>query len=295
MQYLHLAFRASIIFLFLSFLQSSLAAQEWATKMFKTTSHDFGTVAKHSDAVFEFELENIYEEDLRISGVRSNCGCTIATIKKSDLKTWEKSAIIAKFNTKSFTGARKATITVTFDKPFQAEVQLTVKGVIRGDVVFEPGSVDFGTIAASNTTQKKVLITRYGKPDWEISDVLSYNENLSVGLKKISAYRNRVAYEMEIDLKDSCPAGIFDSSLILVTNDRTSKKISVPVRGNVQATLTVSPQHLDFGTISGDKSHTQRIFVKGVTDFKITEMSCDDSRVSMHVKKKRLQFQTRFS
>ena len=285
MHELHPVFRASIIFLFLSFLQSSLAAQEWASKMFKTTSHDFGTVARDADAVFEFEFENIYEEDVRITGVRSNCGCTIPSITKKELKTWDKSVIVAKFNTHSFTGARKATLTVAIDKPFPAEVQLNVKGVIRGDVVFDPGSVDFGTIKASDVTQKVVRITRFGNPRWEISDVLSYNQSLSVGLKRVSAYRNRVLYEMAINLKPDCQPGAFDSSLILVTNDRTSKKISVPVRGNIEAPLALSPDNLDFGTISPNKTVSKKVFVKGTSEFEIIEATCADERVSIEVKK----------
>ena len=43
--------------------------------------------------------------------------------------------MIAAFNTERFLDARGATLTVTFDKPSYAEVQLTVTGHIRSDVV----------------------------------------------------------------------------------------------------------------------------------------------------------------
>ena len=38
--------------------------QNWTTKMFETTSHDFGTVARGERAEFEFVLENLYVEDV---------------------------------------------------------------------------------------------------------------------------------------------------------------------------------------------------------------------------------------
>ena len=78
---------------------------------------------------------------VHISGVRASCGCTTPSISKDTLKTWETGAIIAKFNTDSFLGKKSATLTVTIDKPFYAEVQLNVAGYIRSDIVFNPGAV----------------------------------------------------------------------------------------------------------------------------------------------------------
>jgi hypothetical protein len=37
---------------------------DWTTKMFETTSHDFGTVARGERAEFEFVLKNLYVEDV---------------------------------------------------------------------------------------------------------------------------------------------------------------------------------------------------------------------------------------
>ncbi|MBI2479744.1 MAG: DUF1573 domain-containing protein [Planctomycetia bacterium] len=90
-----------------------MSAQEWATKMFKTTSHDFGYVARGAKAEFAFEFENLYEEDLHVASVRSSCGCTTPTITKRDLKTFEKSTIVATYNTRSFLGQKKVTFAAT--------------------------------------------------------------------------------------------------------------------------------------------------------------------------------------
>ena len=50
------------------------------------------------------------------------------------MKTYEKGAIVATFNTDSFHGQRGATLTVIIDQPFYAEVQLHDRGYIRTDV-----------------------------------------------------------------------------------------------------------------------------------------------------------------
>ena len=61
-------------------------------------------------------------------------------ITKDTLKTFEESELVAVFNTRTYQGDRNATLTVTFDKPFYAEVQVHISGTIRTDVVLEPGS-----------------------------------------------------------------------------------------------------------------------------------------------------------
>ena len=110
---------------------SPAAAAQWATKMFETTKHDFGAVARGAKAEFEFVLENIYLEDVHISSVRASCGCTSPRIKQPWLKTYEKGAVVAKLDTASFRGRKGATITVTFDQPLYATVQLHVTSYIR--------------------------------------------------------------------------------------------------------------------------------------------------------------------
>ena len=85
-------------------------------------------------AEFEFVFKNEYEEDVHIASVRTSCGCTTPRITKQTLKSLESAAIVATYNTRSFYGAKSATITVVIDKPFAAEVQLTVSGYIRSDV-----------------------------------------------------------------------------------------------------------------------------------------------------------------
>jgi hypothetical protein len=160
----------------LSVLTSAASAQQWAYKLFgETTSHDFGTVARAAKSEFTFEMQNVFKETIHISGVRASCGCAIPRVLKPTLETWEKGGIAVEFNTRSFLGQRKATITVTIDQPYYAEVQLTIAGFIRGDVVFDPGTVKFDAVAAGDEATRTVNVNYAGRSDWQIVDVRSAN------------------------------------------------------------------------------------------------------------------------
>ena len=152
-------------------------AQEWANKMFSVTSHNFGTVAKGSKTEYRFVFRNMYKEDLHVVGVRTSCGCTSPEVTKHDLKTHETAEVVAKFNTRTFLGQHGATLTISFDKPFFAEVQLRVAGNIRGDVTFDPPFVDLGNVDLGKGASRSVRVTHIGSAPWEIKDVRSINPN----------------------------------------------------------------------------------------------------------------------
>src|SRR5688572_6542372 len=122
--------------------------------MFKTTAHDFGAVARGAKTEFRFPFKNIYVEDLHVLRVSSSCGCTSPEVTNRDLKTYQTGYVVATFNTNAFVGYKSATVTVVFDKPFYAEVQLQVSGNIRGDIIVQPNFVDLGPIPQGQPAER---------------------------------------------------------------------------------------------------------------------------------------------
>jgi len=252
------------------------SAQEWATKMFPVTSHNFGTVAKGSKTEYRFVFRNMYQEDLHVVGVRTSCGCTSPEVTKRDLKTHETAEVVAKFNTRTFLGQHGATLTVTFDKPFYAEVQLRVAGNIRGDVTFEPPFVDLGNVDLGAGAERRVRVTRIGSTPWEIKDVRSVNPSFEVMLSKPSHSAAQTMYDLTMRLKPDAPAGYVKGQLILVTNDPRATQIPMDVEGRVVAEVTVSPQLLALGAVQCGGSVTKNVVVRATREFSITGISCVD-------------------
>jgi hypothetical protein len=251
------------------------SGKEWAVKMFKEVTHDFGHVARGAKTEFAFELQNSYEEDVHIAEVRSSCGCTTATVSKTTLKTWEKGTIVAAFNTRSFQGLRNSTITVVIDKPFHAEVQLNVTGYIHTDVDFQPGAVSFGDVEQGTAVQQKVAVTFYGRSNWNITDVRSANENLEVELSDANRQGGRTVYQMTIRLKNDAPPGYINDTLMLVTDDRNLPTVPLAVEGKIVPPLTVSPSALFLGVLSPGQTVTKQLVVRARQPFKIKSVQCD--------------------
>jgi hypothetical protein len=243
--------------------------------MFKVSSHDFGSVAAGAKSEFAFEFQNIYEEDVHVASVRSSCGCTTPRVTKDTVKTWEKSAIIATFNTHSFRGQRHATVTVVLDKPFYAEVQLSITGFIRSDIVFEPGEVNFGDVELAQPGLRKVQVRHVGRSDWKIADVRSANKNFEVELNEVSRNGGQVVYDMLVRLRPEAPPGHFQDQLSIVTDDSQLKTIGLMVEGNVVPPVSVSPSSLFLGVLEPGQSVTKNLIVKAKEAFQVECIECD--------------------
>ncbi len=259
--------------------------QEWARKMFSHTSHDFGVVARGAKMEHRFTIENIYEEDARIASIRSTCGCTATEITKRHLKTWEKAEIVATLDTRNFLGRKDSTLTVVFDLPFRAEVQLHVQSYIRSDVVVHPGGVQFGSVNQGAPAERRLSVSYAGRNDWRIERVECENPFIETQVTESGRAAGRVTYDLVVRLTADSPAGYLRDQLVLVTNDQNPRAARVPVtvEGVVVPALSVRPSPLMLGVLAPGQSITRRLVVQGQTPFRIQSIQCDDPRFAFSV------------
>lgn len=252
-----------------------VSAQEWARKMFDDTQHNFGTVARSAKTEYRFRFKNIYIPEVHVSGIRASCGCTTPWVTKDTLKTYEESEIVAHFNTDRFSGQRGATLTVTFDRPYFAEVQLRVDGYIRTDVVVDPGSIEFGSIDQGRPAEKQVQIAYAGRPDWKIVDIKSSNPFLKASVTEANRRGGQVSYRLAVSLAPNAPAGYLQDQLLLVTNDQRATQVPVTVEGRIVPELMVNPSSLALGRVQPGQQVTKQLVVQGKTPFRIVRVECD--------------------
>ena len=261
-----------------STMASSVTAQEWADKMFSKREHDFGTVARGAETVYRFEVTNLYKQPMKITGVSSSCGCTTPSVENGTFGTYEKAYVVAKFNTHSHVGRKGATLTVRFAPPYAAEVQLRAHGNIRGDVVFQPGAVQFGAVDQGAVKEQLINVSYAGRQNWQIVDITNDNDHFEVELQEKSRYGGRVTYGLLVRLKDNLPAGYVKDQITVITNDglRDSQRIPLIVEGRVTPEISVTPEALVLGDVQTGQSVTKKLIVRGKKPFKILDVDCGD-------------------
>ncbi len=279
---MHPALRLGFLLILGLFAQEPqwVSAQKWAAEMFSAREHDFGTVAKNAAAVYEFQFQNLYQEEVVIRSIRSSCGCITPSYTKQRIESLETGAIVAKFNTDKFVGQRSATVTVTFEKPFFAEVQLKATGLIRGDVVLEPGKLDFGSATHFADVRKSLVLDyRGGMSNWQIVDVTSTFPHVRVALTETQRQRGRVTYSLNVRLLPEVAAGLHQTDLILITNDPNNREIPVTVSAHVVEPLQVIPAQFDLGNVESGQQITKHILVRSSDQCQISSATADSPAV----------------
>ena len=88
--------------------------------------HDFGEIAFRVPATATFTFQNISDEPVVISNVRSSCGCTVADYTKEPVNPGQKGEVKATYNS-ARVGMFQKTVTVTLGGVEQPVV-LRIKG-----------------------------------------------------------------------------------------------------------------------------------------------------------------------
>ncbi len=259
----------------ISLFSARASAADWSRDMFEVTQHEFGTIAAGAKAEFAFKFTNKYLYDVHVARVRSSCGCSDVRVTKDSLATYESGEVVASINSQRLRGNQSSTLTVVFDKPRYAEVQLKVTVFIRGDILLEPSGFDFGEVEHGADASRKLTVTHYGDADWKIMDVLGNASHLECELGEPVVSGNRVSYELTAKIAADAPAGSLGTQLLLVTNDPQAEKIPVMIQGSVRSLVSVAPASLYLGSVRPGQAVSKRLVVRASKPFHIQEISTD--------------------
>ena len=90
------------------------------------------------DAVANFKYQNRGKTPIRITSVKSSCGCTVASSKKDDVAPGEKGEVTATFHIGGRTGLQQKTITVETNDTAQPVTSLVLKAMIEQAIDIQP-------------------------------------------------------------------------------------------------------------------------------------------------------------
>ena len=101
------------------------AAQTLFDSLFPERSKDLGTVARGTKIRHTFRLVNTSDQDVHILHYQTKCGCTEVKIGARDIPPGTQTTIEATIDTTRFQNLKVSGLTVYFDRPQTAQVDLT--------------------------------------------------------------------------------------------------------------------------------------------------------------------------
>ncbi len=254
---------------------ASAQDNEWAYKLFEKRSHDFGTVARGAETVYQLKVKNIYEQDVHIAEIRKSCGCTDATPGKETLKSLEETFISIAMNTVKFEALKTSSITVVIDRPQRAEVTIPIQAYIRRDVVIQPGAAQFGSVYREDKNDKVLKVQYAGRDDWRIKDIKPNHDSVSAKFIETNRSSGRVDYDIIVELAANAPFGALRQYMTVVTDDEKNPHVPLLVEAEIRPDITVNPAVVSLGTMNPGQSKTVQVVLKGRKPFAVESVTCE--------------------
>jgi hypothetical protein len=278
---------------------ASAQTAAWADKLFPTRTHDFGSVARGTLLKHSFTLKNIYAVPLKITEVRPSCGCVTWTMSTMELKPQQTATLDITMDARKFGGSKNVKIYVTVGPEYISTATLEVSAFARGDVVVNPGEVNFGIVMQGQQATQRVDVEYAGLIDFRLKEVVKpsdapFQVTVEESYRKpgVGNQPGRVGYSIVAKLHPDAPSGPFKHDLVLKTNDPQSETLIVTVEGNVQSTLSVAPSSLNLGTLKVGEERTFKVQVRGNRPFRVTEAKGDQPGVGVDLPAAAAQFHT---
>jgi hypothetical protein len=222
----------------------------------------------------DFVLVNRLAEPVTILNLRPSCGCTSGKASVSTVNPGEQAVVEARMDTRNFLGNKSTILYVTLVSASgrEAEVRLGVTSNILADIVLNPGSIDFGSVRKGEAPTQVLTIDRIAAPGWKFERMVSASRVLTAQLAETRRdAKGSVQYTLSVGLKPDAPAGALRDEIRLLSNDRETPSIPVPVTGLIRGELTAAPSVLTLGEV--DQAGKQgRFIVRASRPFAITSV-----------------------
>lgn len=272
-------------------LAAPAAAQDpipWANKFFGGKGetpppiilHDFGTLPKGTVKTYRFNMTNIYAIPIVVREPGVSCTCVSIVEYTGSMKPLDRGHIDIRIDTSRVDGEKVVPISVKFEgkdaknEPFWSYAKLEVRVVSRADIAINPGAVQFGTVPAGQKAEQKVTIVYSGRNKaWNITDVGYKKELFDVKVAPVQVRGATAAYQVTATVKANAPAGSFDDSIVLKTNDAGAPVLNLSATGLVQAPLRLVREVLKMGPVEVGSKVEQVAVIQADKDFKVTAVN----------------------
>ncbi|MGR3293067.1 MAG: DUF1573 domain-containing protein [Candidatus Scalindua sp.] len=227
---------------------------------FENPDFDFGKIYKGDKVEHVYKFENRGKATLVIKKVKPSCGCTAAILSNNTILPGETGEVKATFNSRSYGGKIKKTISVLSNDPNSPNHKLTISGEVIEEISFKPKNINFGSFRADNQSVNtvKVSVKSQSGADFKISKTTSSKPFVEIATTE----DHKGEYTIVATLKDHHKIGRFSGKIFLETNSTKQPKASIIFYGVVEGDITINQRRIYYGTVPEGKEITKKLFVK---------------------------------
>ena len=255
--------------------QEALAGANTPEVKVDKEKYDYGVMDSQSEGHHDFKVTNVGEGTLTLEKGDKSCKCTEFSIAKTRLKPGESTTVTLKWLAKSVEGQLHNRVTVKTNDPDRPRVELAVTGKVTVAISTLPEEVDFTRVEAGKPATMAVRVIGHLPERFLIEKhefvEPKYAECFDVKIQPMTEAQIKAeqdaksGYVADVIVKAGLPVGTFRQILRLTTNLKTTRTVSIPVRGSVVSDDIVmigrglSGTLLDIDVVGPDKETARKL------------------------------------
>ena len=221
--------------------------------------HDFGTIPQHTTVEHTFKFCNTGDETLKITNVRSSCGCTVAKADK-EIPPGECGEVKLTFNSQNFTKTVRKTVTLQTNDPENKTVKLTITANVLADIVCTPLTVDFKRFDRGDKPESTVRVFSPTGKKFSIVDAKPTQDYIQAEV--VEPEEGSHDYAVKISIAGTPPVGAFRGSVNISIDLDKKRNLPVTVKGYVRSRTDIIPRKLFFGIVAAGQSPKRDILIR---------------------------------
>ena len=205
-----------------------------------TTTWDFGTVWSGENVSTTVTLRNTGNAPLKITQVKSSCGCTATKHTKQELAPGETEEIEISYNTKKRTEKVNQTVRITTNDPAHPIETIEVHGTVKQILELDPSYfINIGRVGPDEKTSRSIDIKcNYTEPLNLTMDVLRPTDEMDIQFEELEPGHH---YRVTATTKPPLSMGSLRGMVGLNTGLELMPQVIVQVHALVQPPVLVTP------------------------------------------------------
>lgn len=246
---------------------------------------DFGTVKQETELHATITIRNEGTETLDIGNVKSDCGCTVASLADSALAPGQSVPLDVTLSTRHFSGHITKTVTLTTNDPAAPQAQIRLYANVRFTVRVVPPDLDFKMIPRGKTTVQSITMKSAAADNLHILKITVPQERFRADYSETTEGDTTVQV-VNFTVRSDAPVGRFRDEAIIETSNPLAATLRIQLEGMVQSFFAVEPPELILGQVRQGTTRERTVTLRGTGagSHVIKAATCSDPRLGVTTK-----------
>lgn len=194
--------------------------------------YDFGTIIQGKRVEHVFILKNRGDTPLTVTRTKTSCGCTVANMSTKTIAPGRSAELRTAFDSANFGGTIAKTITIDSNDPRTPAYTLTLKGVVKEQLVIVPRQLNLGQLKAGADKELALTLENKGERTVRLISVTSPLPQVKITLSKQFLKPNESA-RVNVIVRPKEGDRFLSGFIVIATDSPGKSEVTVPLYGSV--------------------------------------------------------------